>query len=116
MHFAGGFLNSLLLLNPAFAWISPLVGIAIVVGSIVFVIMIVLNVVFAYLGYRLYKVSDATFTHGMRSRWILKLAIILAIAWLAGSAILAVFSVIAIIGLLLIPIQITAQPPQQPTT
>ena len=114
VHFAGGFLSSLFAPNPAFAWISPLIGMATIVGSIVFAIMIVLNVVFAYLGYRLYKVSDATFTQATRDRWIVTLAIILAIAWLAGSAILVIFSAIAIVGLLLIPVQITA-PPQPPT-
>lgn len=111
MHLAGGFLSSLFTLNPALAWISSLIGIAAVVGSVVFAVMIVLSIIFAYFGYRLYKVSDETFTRTTRDRWILIVAIMLAIAWLSGSIILVVFSVIAIIGLLLLPLQLATPPP-----
>ncbi|MBO3840596.1 MAG: hypothetical protein QXM02_07850 [Thermoproteota archaeon] len=110
MHLAGGFLSSLFTLNPALAWISSLIGIAAVVGSVVFAVMIVLSIIFAYFGYRLYKVSDETFTRITRDRWMLIVAIMLAIAWLSGSIILVAFSVIAIIGLLLLPLQ-PATPP-----
>ena len=75
-----------------------------VVGHLVYIAVVIADGIMAYLGYRLYKVSDLlSVPPKVRDRWVVILVVIAALSLVIGSTLPVAAAVIAMAGLLLLP-------------
>lgn len=103
-----GALDLLATLNPVLAGISIASDWIAALGSVVLFLLLVLNVVFAYFGYRLLKSADEIpMPANIRDKWVVTLAVLLAFSLITGFPFIAIAALLPIAGLIIAPIQRT---------
>jgi len=91
---------------PVLSVLSTAAGLMAALGSVITVALLVLNAVFAYFGYRLLKAADEIpMPAEARDRWVVTMAVLLALALFAGSPLIAAATLVPIAGLVISPVR-----------
>jgi len=118
IYLAKGFLDTIISnLSPSLPWISIVTSLLTSSGSLVSAALLVLSVVFTYLGFRIFKAADEVpMPTKARDRWIIVLSVLFALSLLLSSPFLAISFLLPIIGLIIVPTQppgVAPAPPAQ---
>lgn len=107
LYLAKGVLDALIAaLGSSLSWISMITNLMASLGSVAFIALLVLSIVFAYLGFRIFKAADELpMPAKARDKWIIALSILFALSLLLGSPFLAASFLLPIVGLIIAPIK-----------
>lgn len=93
-------------------FLAPLAPLIPWIGGTLAVVYVILGIIVAAIGYRLYKLGTPPLPKGERDRWIVLTAIFLSLALILGHTWLAIALAVSLAGLVLSP---TNQAPVTPT-
>jgi len=77
----------------------------VVLGYSVLIFIIAINIIIFYIGYKLYKIGGIGITKEIRDKWIIIIAIFLALSLFMGSTLSSISFLLPLIGLIIFPIE-----------